>query len=370
MGTAYTPGLTVTSNTIVRKTRKLPIKGTVLVNVGDRVEPDSTVARADLPGDLDQIKVAHMLGANPAEVPGKMLFKLGDRVEQGQVIARTTYFFGWFKSEAKAPSTGTIEYISDVSGNVGVRLPPRPVELTAYVQGTVVEVIPDEGVVIETPAALVQGIFGIGGEREGRLHVMPEPDRTIEERDITKELAGRIIIGRRLITGAALRRAGQTGVVGVVVGGIVDKELVDLLGYEIGVAITGDEQVGVTLVLTEGFGEIEMAHKTFELLRSLEGRDGSINGATQIRAGVIRPEVIVPHPGSASDATVAVGGGELKIGSHIRVIREPNFGHLGTVTALPHELVLIETGAKVRVLRADLDSGEAVVVPRANVELL
>ena len=71
-------------------------------------------------------------------------------------------------------------------------------------------------------------------------------------------------------------------------GGIVEKELIELLGYEIGVAITGDEAVGFTLVLTEGFGEIEMAQKTFELLKSLEGRDGSINGA-QATAGQCAP---------------------------------------------------------------------------------
>ena len=371
MGTAYTPGLTVTANTIVRKTRKLPIKGSVLVKVGDHVKPDSVVAKADLPGDLDQVKVAHLLGVNPAEVAHKMLVKLEDKVEEGQVLARTTYFFGLFKSEAKAPCSGTVEYISDVSGNVGIRRAPRPVELTAYVQGAVVEVIPEEGVVIETLAALVQGIFGIGGEREGAIHIMREPDRAIDVRDITPDLAGKIIVGRRLVTGTGLRKAAAAGVTGVVVGGIIDKELVDLLGYEIGVAITGDEQVGVTLVLTEGFGEIQMAQKTFDLLKSLEGHDGSINGATQIRAGVIRPEVIVPHQdGASAAASVATGGGELKVGSRIRVIREPNFGHLGTVTALPAELVTIETGAKVRTLRANLDSGQAVVVPRANVELL
>jgi len=370
VGTAYTPGLTVTPNIIVRKTRKLPIKGTVLVSVGDEVEPNSVVARADLPGDLDQVKVAHVLGINPGEVPQKMLVKLEDRVEDGQVIARAAYFFGLFKSEAKAPAAGTLEYISDVSGNVGIRRPPRPVELTAYVRGKIVEVIPEEGVVIETPAALVQGIFGIGGEREGTIHIMPEPDRTIEPKDVAAQLAGKIIVGRRLITGEALKKAARAGVVGVVCGGIVDKELIELLGYEIGVAITGDEAVGVTLVLTEGFGEIRMAQKTFDLLKSLEGQASSINGATQIRAGVIRPEIIVPHRDASGPAQEAAGGGELKIGSHIRVIREPHFGRLGTVTALPPELVQIETGAKVRTLKAKLDDGEDVVVPRANVELV
>ena len=374
MGTAYTPGLTVTRNTIVRKTRKLPIKGTVLVKEGDRVEPHTVVARADLPGDLDQVKIGHVLGVNPAEVPHKMLVKLEDHVEEGQVIARTQYFFGLFKSEAKAPAAGTVEYISDISGNVGIRRAPRPVELTAYVQGTVIEVIPEEGVVIETLAALVQGIFGVGGEREGTITIMPEPDRLIEPKDIRDELAGKIIVGRRLVTGAALKRAGQVGVVGVVVGGIVEKELIELLGYEIGVAITGDEAVGFTLVLTEGFGEIEMAQKTFDLLTSLNGQESSINGATQIRAGVIRPEIIVPHQDGTADAVVAAGGGELKIGSRIRVIREPHFGQLGTVTALPAELVEIETGAMVRTLRAQLDrgpeGGDEAVIPRANVELL
>jgi hypothetical protein len=362
--------LTVTPNTIVRKTRKLPIKGTVLVEVGGKVAPDTVVAKADLPGDLDQVKVAHVLGINPAEVLQKMLAGLGDRVEQGQVIARTQYFFGLFRSEAKVPEGGTIEYISDISGNVGIRRPPRPVELTAYVQGTVVEVLPEEGVVIETPAALVQGIFGIGGEREGMIHIMAEPDRTIDARDITPALAGKIIVGKRLVTGEALKEAARAGVTGVVVGGIVEKELIELLGYEIGVAITGDEAVGFTLVLTEGFGEIEMARKTFELLKSLAGRDGSINGATQIRAGVIRPEVIVPRLDGAAAAQAVQGGGELKIGSRIRVIREPNFGELGTVKALPPELVAIETGATVRTLRATLDNGQEVTIPRANVELV
>lgn len=369
MGTAYTPGLTVTPNAIVRKTRKLPIKGTVLVKEGDRVEPHTVVAKADLPGDLDQVKVAHVLGVNPGEVPQRLLIELGEHVVEGQVIARTKYFFGLLKSEAKAPTAGTVEYISDVSGNVGIRHAPRPVELTAYVRGTVIEVIPEEGVVIETAAAVVQGIFGIGGEREGEICVMPEPDRTIEPRDINGTLAGKIIVARRLITGEALKEAARAGVAGVVVGAIVDKELVDLLGYEIGVAITGDEAVGITLVLTEGFGEIRMAQKTFDLLKSLEGQEGSINGATQIRAGVIRPEVIVPR-GDGAAAAAAQAGGELKIGSHIRVIREPHFGELGSVTALPPELVEIETGAKVRTLRAKLDSGAEAVIPRANVELV
>jgi hypothetical protein len=116
-----------------------------------------------------------------------------------------------------------------------------------------------------------------------------------------------------------------------------------------------------------------MADRTFALLKSLEGKTASINGATQIRAGVIRPEVIVPSetPSENVDAThTEADSGELAVGTHIRVIREPYFGLLGNVTALPPDLVQVESGTWVRVLSARLADDREVVVPRANVEII
>jgi hypothetical protein len=37
------------------------------------------------------------------------------------------------------------------------------------VDGTIVETIPQQGVVVETTCSLVQGIFGIGGETSGEI---------------------------------------------------------------------------------------------------------------------------------------------------------------------------------------------------------
>ena len=54
MGDAYTPGLTVTRSTVVRKTRRLPLAGEVLVKVGDRVAWSDVVARTQLPGKVHQ----------------------------------------------------------------------------------------------------------------------------------------------------------------------------------------------------------------------------------------------------------------------------------------------------------------------------
>ena len=372
MGTAYTPGLAVSRYFLVQKTRKLPIKGTVLVRVGDGVEPGTVVARAELPGNLAQVKVANSLGLNPKEIMEKMKVEVGDKVKKDDEIARNQFFFNLFKTIVKSPVDGEVEYISDVSGNMGIREAPLPIELTAYIKGKVVEVIPEEGVVVETKGAFIQGIFGIDGEREGELMVMPDPEKSIEAKDIKPEMRGKIIVGRGLVLGEALKRGVEVGVSGVVVAAIIEKELIDLLGYEIGVAITGQEDVGITLVITEGFGEIRMSDKTFNLLKDMDGRLASINGTTQIRAGVIRPEVIVPldETGEEPETSQKMGQSELVKGTTIRVIREPHFGELATVTELPPELITIDTGAKVRILRAKFDNGEEFAVPRANVEII
>lgn len=371
MATAYTPGLTVTASTTISKTRRLPLKGEVLVSVGDLVEPDAVVARTELPGIMQTIRVAEQLAIEPDEAERALRVRVGDRVERGTVIAETKSLFGLMTNQVKSPIDGSVELISSAAGHVGVRHMPMPVEVKAYIHGKVSEVIPEEGVVVETSGALIQGIFGLGGERLGQIEpVADSPDEATDEDRITDGLAGKVIVCGANITGAALRKAGETGVAGVVVGGIIDRDMVEYLGFDIGVAITGQEQVPTTLIVTEGFGVIGMALRTFELLRSLKGKRASINGATQIRAGVIRPEIIVPATAGETIARSSEQQHRLDIGARIRVIREPNFGRLGNVTALPADPVVVESGAKVRVLEAELEDGSRVSVPRANVEII
>lgn len=372
MGTAYTPGLKVSPYTAVRKTRRLPRKGEVLVQVGDHVHPETVVARAELPGNMVLVKVAAQLGVDVEEVEKLLQVKVGDRVEKGQVLASTKSFFGMFKSEAHSPTTGIVETFSSITGNLGVREPAIPIEVTAYVEGDVVEVTPGDGCVVEARGAFIQGIFGVGGERLGTVRVVsPGPDVPLTDAMLTPDLTGCVVVGGSLVTGAALQRAAEMGVAAVVAGGIIDTDVEAYVGHSIGVAITGQEDVVTTLVITEGFGPITMARRTFELLKKHEGARASVNGATQIRAGVIRPEVIIPlGPSAASGGDEADGSHSLEIGTPIRIIREPYFGELATVAALPPELTTIPSGAKVRVLEASLKDGRRVTVPRANVEII
>jgi hypothetical protein len=373
MAHAYTPGLKVVETALVRKQRRLPLAGEVLVKKGDKVKALDVVARTFLPGNVETVNVANKLGMPPEDIPKYMLVEKGAKVEEGQVIARMKQLFGLFTSKATSPVKGAVETVSDVTGQVIIREPPLAVSVTAYVDGEVVEVIGNEGVDVECVGTFVQGIFGIGGEAHGEMiTVASGPGDVLSPEDIGPECEGKVILGGSLATAAALKKAIAVGAVAVIAGGFHDRALRDFLGFDLGVAITGHETLGVSLVVTEGFGEMPMAQATFDLLASCEGMLASVNGATQIRAGVIRPEIIIPRPGKIMAKVGAEEGDEsnLEVGSRIRAIREPYFGKLGEVTSLPVELQVLDSEAKVRVLGVKFDDGAEDVIPRANVELI
>jgi hypothetical protein len=373
MAHAYTPGLRVTRHTVLRRTRRLPVQGQVLAAVGDIVEREQVVARTELPGRVSTVNVVNRLGITAEELPGYMLKAEGDPVSAGEPIAETRPFIKWFKTTVQSPIDGTVDSVSPVTGQVLLRQPPLPVEVLAYVDGLVVEILEGEGVVVETRGAFVQGIFGVGGERYGPLHLLAEkPGEPLTPDLIGAECSGRIVVATGLLSYEAIDRAREVGAEGVIGGGIRDRDMRRLLGYDLGVAITGTESIGLTVVVTEGFGEIAMARRTFEILRDCQGRQASISGATQIRAGVMRPEIIVPGPsGSGGAEEGEAGGGEgMAQGDALRVIRAPYFGRIGRVMELTPDLRQVESGASVRVLEVEFEDGSRAVVPRANVELI
>ena len=372
MAKAYTPGLKVAASTKHQAHRVLPIPGTVQVAEGDQVEANTIVAETFMDGDITPLNVANLLSAQPGDIPQLMLKKEGDRVEKDEPIARNKGVFGMFKSECKAPASGTLETISKATGQIMIRGESIPVQVKAYLPGKVTEVLPEEGVVIENQVTLIQGIFGVGGETSGPI-VMAAPahDQRLEASMITEQMRGMIVVGGARVTAEAIGRARQVGVAAVVSGGIDDADLKEILGYDLGVAITGTEQIGLTVIITEGFGDIAMARRTYELLEARSGDSASVNGATQIRAGVMRPEILIPVGETTVSATESsTESGVLELGTPIRVIRDPYFGLIGTVASLPESPQVLGSGSKSRVLEVSLESGEVVTVPRANVELI
>ena len=372
MAHAYTPGLKVLHYSNVKKDRRLPIKGQVNKKKGDLVNANDVVAKTDLPGNVSMVKVANLLNIAPSDINDILMVKEGDSVNKGDLIAQTDGLFGLFKSDVRAPVSGTIESVSDVTGQIVMREAPIPVEVDAYVGGVVSEVIENEGVTISSEAAYVQGIFGIGGESRGVLEVIANErgDELLID-SINESHTGKIIVGGSFISLEAFKKAIDLNVEGIVIGGFNYFDLEDILGYTLGVAITGTEDLVTSLIVTEGYGNIKMSERTFDLLKKHNGEFVSVNGATQIRAGVIRPEIVIPLDKKKIPDYNNRKEGNLGIqkGSLVRVIRAPYFGKIGEVVDLPSELQKMESETMVRVANVQIND-ETFVVPRSNLEML
>ena len=220
MAHAYTPGLKVLHETKVLKERRLPLKGEVLVNEDDSVEPSQIVARTHLPGNVQMVNVANLLNIDAVDIKEMMKKEDNEPVVKGEILAETPGLFGMFKSKVTAPIDCICESCSDVTGQVVLREAPIPVEIDAYVSGRIKETIPEEGVYIETEAALIQGIFGIGGESRGEIVMVCESrDQEVTEDVLDASMKGEIVVGGSFIGLNSYKKAISLGLSGVVVGG-------------------------------------------------------------------------------------------------------------------------------------------------------
>tara|TARA_Y100001970_G_scaffold10421_1_gene12332 strand:+ start:6764 stop:7885 length:1122 start_codon:yes stop_codon:yes gene_type:complete len=370
MSKSYTPGLKILKSTKVAKNRLLPLKGKVHVNVDDSVESNTIVASTEIPGNVHMLNISNELNVDANQILDCMFVKEEDYVSKGQVIAQNKGIFGLFKSEVKAPIDGQIMNISKITGQVVISEKPLPINVDAYIPGTVTNIYNKEGVSINSLGTFIQGIIGIGGEKKGIIKMLVDkPSDKINISMIDDSLKDHIIICGSYINYDIYQKAKAVGVKGIVCGGIDYNTVSKILGYSLGVAITGTENT-TTLILTEGFGEIYMAGRTFDLLKDNENKIASINGATQIRAGVLRPEIFIASNKDDSSQDFSENDLIISEGSIVRVIREPYFGKLGKIINLPYELVEMKSETKVRVAEVEFDDNSKEIIPRANLEVI
>ena len=365
MSKSYTPGLKILENASIKKKRILPLSGELHVEKDDLVKSDQIVASAKIPGNVQMINVSNKLNIDPNQIIDCMLCKVDQEVKKGEVVARSKGLFGFFRSEVKSPMDGVLINISDITGQIIISEKPIPIEVDAYIDGKIQEVYKKEGVLISAHGVLIQGIIGIGGEKKGTLKII-ENISDLDKIDLSTDM---VVVIKSFIDYGAYQKINKLGLKGIICGGIDYESLTKILGYPLGVAITGSEDV-TTVVVTEGFGNINMSDRTFELLEKYKNSYCSINGATQIRAGVMRPEVIINLDFDIENINDNKDESLILVGSKVRIIRDPFFGLIGIVSALPSELVKMKTETMVRAAEVTLGDGTKKIIPRANLEVI
>lgn len=353
----YPPMTQATPLTVIRRERLLPVRGEVLASMGARVEPIDVVARASLSGELHVVDVGKTLSVKSRDLDKYLLKAVGDTVEEGGAIAVKGGKLVPLRRVCRSPVAGRIVAIG--SGRVVLESRAETFELHAHFRGTVASVMPSLGVVIETAGALVQGVWGAGGEAQGVLKMLAEdPKEKLVAEAIDVGCHGSIIVGGSSVDEEALERAEQMQVRGIVVGSI---------GAELGERAS---EFPCPVIATEGMGQVPMASVIFELLRSNAGREASISGMTRLRWGAVRPEIIIPLQEKETVPPSQQLEGALEVGIQVRVIRQPYLGSVGRVVSLPLQPRTVDSGARLKVAEVELEGKGRIFVPYPNLELI
>ncbi|MCD4734065.1 hypothetical protein K8R78_07505 [bacterium] len=262
-----------------------PVRGRIT-----KIEPNGVITARevqDYDGKLHVLEIASVLKVRPKHIAGYLKFKLGDFIETDRVVAQR--YEKVATASVTSPTTGILKEIDMIKGSVTIQYDLNPVILKSFVSGVVSRVEENHCAWIKDNKKTLTGIIGFGGEAWGELV-------TVEKSaGLTEAYRGMIAVSYQPIDEDFLQKASSYGVAGIVAPSLHNSDWVSFYGEEMGVALTGDEDIPFTLILTEGFGQIEMNETYRNFFAGAKGKVASLSGRTQIRAGVTRPQIIVDH---------------------------------------------------------------------------
>ena len=262
--------------------RKSPVDGTIT-----RISAESghiIVEENEMDLEPKTVNVAEELGVQPGELPRYMKKRVGEMVQKGGAVAELPLLAGFRLVRCASPIYARIESVDTETGEVVLQRPHEEVELRSGLPGEVETVIPERGAVIRTRGYRVQGVMGFGREAYGKLECIEE---------VGGHVKGKIVASKRRLSADEICALRERGTAGIVLSELCVEDVEGLFGAEVYSGVTGKADEGIVLVLFQGFGTEPMTEKDWEFFRSLEGSSAYLNGITQIRAGVIRPELIV-----------------------------------------------------------------------------
>lgn len=240
-----------------------------------------------------KLKVASAIGIKPSQIKGYLKKNKGDFVRTGEVLARNLYG----KKEEddvnrqpfmNSPTTGTITDIDTRKGTVTIQYLRKSTKLYSGLAAEVSDVKEDKIISLSYSGLTISGIIGFGRENYGELFFLQDASGFSDEK-----ISGKVVAYPHKVDLQMLQAAAEKQVKGLIIPCIDNSQLIRFTGKEIGVALTGSEDIPYPLIITEGFGDFEMHQDIISALSDSHGKECFLQTFTQIRAGVTRPKIII-----------------------------------------------------------------------------
>lgn len=353
----------VTNTARIQRERRLPIPGEVTGAVGLRVGAQDVIARAYPPKIRRALSLTRVIGVREADVSKRLLKHVGDPVEAREIIIAKPINLGVQRLVYRAPEAGQIAAIQGSWMILDVYDTAH--ETLAMYRGSIVQVTPRQGAMVEAQGALIQGAWGNGKEKVGVIKWMVKSAADVLGAEpLEADTRGAILVAGAGVTRELLERANE-----LQAGGIITGSLAPELRARAGA-------LQIPVLVTEGFGDAPMSAPIFELLSALNGQEAALNAHYEPRgANAIRPEVFVPLVVSRmqqSEQTVETKRPEVVGGAQVRGIYGADLGRIGVLPqAFALQWVSTEAGTQLPGVTVEWrDTGERTLVSWTNLELI
>lgn len=375
----------VLKDNIIHIKRQLPGgQGALRVAVGQEVSPSDILGEGAHFSGFRTIHLARELGVNPKRALSYLKRPLGKNIYQGEMLALCEGFLGFKKKVLISPIDGVLDYYDEKSGDLKVKLLPKPLKLISGVYGLVEDINQSSGsVIIKTQATIIYGVLGTGKERSGMLKALGSFEDLIGVNQILPDTSSDILVGGGLVSLDALEKAVSLGVGGFISGGIGFKDYKSMGGSGMSEAVGNwydlDRHwadVGITLMVTEGFGLIPIGEDIFGALKKHDGKFAIIDGNSK---KLILPsqdqnsmmcvrKISLPKVSYAKIITEKEMA-ELKVGSGVRVISTPFLAFQGTIEAIDKSQTKLPSGVTTYMITIATPK-KKIKMPYQNLEII
>lgn len=348
--------------------RSLETPGKISVKKGEKVQAEDIIAEGALTSGFRSLALAEILGVKSKDADRFLLKKEGERVYPGEIIAKRRSFFGLSKRTVSSPIEGTFGGYDLESGFLRLEFLPQIQRLVATCEGEVEEVPDRKTVIISCFVSKILGVCGSGRTREGILKVIAQKDDFLLPSAIDETSSGKIIVGGALVSKAALNKAITIGVSGIIAGGIGARDFFEIGGVSTSPFWTSSD-IGLTLVLTEGFGRRDISDEIFSHLAKNNGRYVLIDGD---QAVLTIPQLPGPREESLDKDRKTYKDWverEINIGDRVRIIDYDFLGLEGIVKSVGTKSTTILGGLETYMVEIETKKGK-IEVPYQNIEIL
>ena len=336
----------------IRRSRTLPVSGTVLVRSGQNVTTNEVIAETEMPSQFHYVDVMRSFGVStPGQAERLINRKVGEQVDKNDILAETG---GMFSRIIRSPRAGTI--LSIRNGQMLVETEKSRLTINAGFNGKVVEIIQDHGAIIETNGVLIQGMWGNGQSGFGPL-ISEEHQLGVELESASLGIQNKgMVICAGCCTNPEMIEAAANLPVGGLVLGSIAPDLVEVAQKQI-----------YPIVVIEGYGKTLINDFAKRLLISNSGREIAVNAVKWNRWTGERPELIISLPAEGDAYREIV---ELRVGQLTRVHTSPYVGQLAVVDSLKEGMTTLPNRIKANAVGLKFMNNEKAAIPLHNFELI